>query len=121
VNLRGPYERVMSWYCKYRQEQHPLSLLMTDAEVHAETLQIALTAPTLERYIDLFGRHRLVLIDYEDLRRNPERLARRPQHQLGLDIEMPPSVTRDVNDRSGSGEDCQYFVRNSLWTKEKNL
>jgi hypothetical protein len=105
VNLRSPYERVVSWYCKFGKQLFncPISMLAVDGEVHEAALEIGLMALTLERYIDLFGRNRLILVDYEDLKRNPVGLARQVQRRLGLDIEMPSSVTQVVNASAHSG------------------
>ncbi|GGF02451.1 hypothetical protein GCM10011611_04950 [Aliidongia dinghuensis] len=97
VNMRSPYARVLSWYQKYRQEEHPIGWLAADPKVHAEALEIGLTAATLEHYIERFGRERVLLVDYADLKRDPVELARRLQRRLGLDVETPPSVTREVN------------------------
>jgi uncharacterized membrane protein YkvA (DUF1232 family) len=97
INMRGPYERVLSWYQKYRQEDHPIGWLASDPKVHAEALEIGLTAAMLQQYADRFGRDRLILVDYADLKRDPVGLADRVQRRLGLDVETPPSVTREVN------------------------
>ena len=97
INLRSPYERVLSWYQKYRQEDHPIGWLASDAKVHAEALEIGLTAQMLEQYRERFGRDRLILVDYTDLKSDPVGLAERLQRRLGLDVEAPPSVTRQVN------------------------
>jgi Sulfotransferase domain len=97
VNLRSPYERLVSWYYRYFEDEDPISMLAVGGEAHEAGLQVGLIAPTLERYIDLFGRNRLILVDYEDLKRNPADLARQVQRRLGLDIEMPRSITRVVN------------------------
>ena len=97
INLRSPYERVLSWYEKYRQEDHPIGWLASDPKVHAEALEIGLTAAMLEQYSNRFGRNRLILVDYADLKRDAVGLAERLQRRLGLDIETPPSVTREVN------------------------
>ena len=97
INLRSPYERVLSWYQKYRQVDHPIGHLASDAGVHAEALEIGLTAAMLQQYAERFGRDRLILVDYADLKRDPVGLAERLQRRLGLDIEAPPSVTREVN------------------------
>ena len=97
INLRSPYERVLSWYQKYRQEEHPIGWLASEPKVHAEALEIGLTAAMLEQYADRFGRDRLILVDYADLKQDPVGLAERLQRRLGLEIETPPSVTREVN------------------------
>jgi len=97
INMRSPYERVLSWYQKYRQEDHAIGWLASDPKVHAEALEIGLTASMLEQYADRFGRDRLILVDYTDLKRDPVGLAERLQRRLNLDIETPPSVTREVN------------------------
>jgi uncharacterized membrane protein YkvA (DUF1232 family) len=97
INMRSPYERVLSWYQKYRQEDHPIGWLASDAKVHAEALEIGLTATMLEQYGQCFGRDRMILVDYTDLKSDPVGLAERLQRRLGLDIETPPSVTREVN------------------------
>jgi uncharacterized membrane protein YkvA (DUF1232 family) len=97
INLRSPYERVLSWYQKYRQEDHPVGWLASVPDVHAEALKIGLTASMLGQYADRFGQNRLILVDYSDLKRDPVGLAERLQRRLGLDIETPPSVTREVN------------------------
>jgi uncharacterized membrane protein YkvA (DUF1232 family) len=97
INLRSPYERVLSWYQKYRQEDHPIGWIASDAKVHAEALEIGLTATMLEHYFERFGRDRVILIDYGDLKRDPVGLAEWLQRRLGLEVETPPSVTRQVN------------------------
>jgi uncharacterized membrane protein YkvA (DUF1232 family) len=97
INLRSPYERVLSWYEKYRQEDHPVGWLASNPKVHAEALEIGLTAAMLEQYSERFGRNRLILVDYADLKRDPVGLAERLQRRLGLDIETPPSIKREVN------------------------
>jgi uncharacterized membrane protein YkvA (DUF1232 family) len=97
INLRSPYERILSWYQKYRQENHPIGSIASDTKVHAEALEIGLTATMLEHYFERFGRDRVILVDYDDLKRDPVGLAERLQHRLGLDVETPPSVTREVN------------------------
>ena len=97
VNLRSPYERVLSWYEKYRQVEHPISLLASDPKVHAETLEVGLSAAMLEQYVARFGRDRVILVDYADLKQDPVGLAERLQRRLGLDVEAPVSVTREVN------------------------
>ncbi|MDB5358928.1 MAG: putative N-deacetylase/N-sulfotransferase [Rhodospirillales bacterium] len=97
INLRSPYERVLSWYQKYRQDDHPIGRLASDPQIRAEALEIGLTASMLEQYGDRFGRSRLILVDYADLKDDPVRLAERLQLRLSLDIETPPSVTREVN------------------------
>jgi len=97
INMRSPYERVLSWYQKYRQDDHPIGWLASDAKVHAEALEIGLTAAMLRQYGERFGRDRLILVDYTDLKSDPIGLAERLQRRLGLDVETPPSVTRQVN------------------------
>ncbi len=97
INLRSPYERVLSWFEKYRQVEHPIGLLASDPKVHAETLEVGLSAEMLDQYVARFGRERLILVDYDDLKRDPVGLAERLQRRLGLDIEAPVSVTRQVN------------------------
>jgi len=97
INLRSPYERVLSWYQKYRQKDHAIGWLVSDPKVHAEALEIGLTASMLSQYADRFGKDRLILVDYTDLKRDPVGLAERLQRRLNLDIETPPSVTREVN------------------------
>ncbi|HEV2674495.1 MAG TPA: sulfotransferase domain-containing protein [Aliidongia sp.] len=97
INLRSPYERVLSWYQKYRQEEHAIGALASDPKVHAEALEIGLTANMLQHYVERFGRDRVILVDYADLRADPIGLAERLQRRLSLDIETPPSVTREVN------------------------
>ena len=97
INLRSPYERVLSWYQKYRQGDHPIGWIASDARVHAEALEIGLTATMLQHYVERFGRERLILVDYADLKSDPVGLSERLQRRLGLDIEAPPSITREVN------------------------
>lgn len=97
INMRSPYERILSWYQKYRQEEHPIGWIASDSKVHAEALEIGLTATMLQHYVERFGRERLILVDYADLKRDPVGLAERLQRRLGLDVETPPSVTREVN------------------------
>jgi len=97
INMRSPYERVLSWYEKYRQQDHAIGSLASDPKVHAEALEIGLTASMLQQYADRFGRDRLILVDYADLKHDPVGLAERLQRRLNLDIETPPSVTRAVN------------------------
>ncbi|HLZ66306.1 MAG TPA: sulfotransferase [Aliidongia sp.] len=97
VNLRSPYERVLSWHQKYRQEVDPISFIASKPDTHAEALKIGLTASILEQYVERFGRDRVILVDYADLKRDPTELAERLLRRLGLDVETPPSVTREVN------------------------
>jgi hypothetical protein len=97
VNLRSPYERVLSWYRRFRQGQHRIVGLATDPALTAEATRIGCIAPTVERCIDCFGYERITLLRFEDLQRDPVATAQRLQHQLGLDVELPPSTEHRIN------------------------
>jgi uncharacterized membrane protein YkvA (DUF1232 family) len=98
VNLRSPYERVLSWYQKYKQEDYPITAILgIGSYARTEAFRTGLMADTMQEYINRFGRDRLILVDYDDLKRDPVGLAQRLQRQLGLDVQEPQSVTREVN------------------------
>jgi hypothetical protein len=97
VNLRSPYQRVLSWYRRFRQDQHPITAIGTTGSVREAALRVGTMAPTVERCLDIFGRDRLLLLRFEELQRDPVATARRLQGELGLDVELPPSTSRRIN------------------------
>jgi hypothetical protein len=97
VNLRSPYQRVLSWYRRFRQDQHPIGAIGTVEAVREEALRVGTMAPTVQCCLDIFGHERLLLLRFEDLQRDPVAVARRLQGELGLDVELPPSTSRRIN------------------------
>ncbi len=102
VILRQPADRAYSAWCDARRNDEEPSETFAEAlaqEKYRDTpshllryREMGCYARYLRRYIEVFGRQRLLLLFYEDLRDHPEALWRRCCNFLGLPIDAAPTA-----------------------------
>jgi hypothetical protein len=98
--LRNPIERAFSQYgLQVRAARHALSF--EDAlERYPDYLERGLYHKQLVPYLRLFGRRRMLLLIYEDIRPDPRAFIRRVYSFVGVD---PAFVPRDLQRRVNRG------------------
>jgi len=108
--LRHPADRAYSAWCHARRdEEEPCEMFSEalDMEPRRENASHLLRyremgryAAQLRRYFEVFGRHRVLVLFYEDLRDEPENLWRRCSEFLSLDADVRAPASHRQN-RSG--------------------
>lgn len=108
--LRDPVKRARSdWNMFHQFKGHPRYAHLYDPWTFAEAMAAELAdpppfgylarghyGPQLERYIRLFGRERVLVFGYPQLKASPESVVRRIAEAAGLDAALFPERLREV-------------------------
>ncbi len=108
--LRDPVKRARSdWNMFHQFQAHPRYAHLYDPRSFAEAMADELAdpppfgylarghyAPQVERYFSLFGRDRVLIIGYPELKASPEAVLRRIAGAAGLDPGLFPDRIREV-------------------------
>ncbi|MBV6406322.1 MAG: sulfotransferase [Flavobacteriales bacterium] len=108
--LRDPVKRARSdWNMFHQFEGHPRYAHLYDPRPFAEAMAAELAdpppfgylarglyAPQVARYFRLFGRERVLVIGYPELKAAPDEVVRRIARQAGLDPALLPADLRTV-------------------------
>ncbi|MBK9276172.1 MAG: sulfotransferase [Flavobacteriales bacterium] len=108
--LRDPVKRARSdWNMFHQFKGHPRYAHLYDPRPFAEAMAAELAdpppfgylarghyGPQVERYIRLFGRERVLVFGYPELKASPESVVRRIAEAAGLDASLFPDRLREV-------------------------
>ncbi|HEY7480357.1 MAG TPA: sulfotransferase [Gemmatimonadales bacterium] len=99
-SLRHPVERAYSDYLMYLRRRgrrfdpaRELSSTAAWARPDSRWMQISRYAPQLERYYDAFPRQQILVVLFDDLRRNPRQFIQEVYRFLGVDPAFMPDFT----------------------------
>jgi hypothetical protein len=121
--LRSPYARIRSYFrafapvIRYQGAgNNPPTCSNTElfALRRDVLLQLGLMAGTLKSCMDEFGHDRFVFRDFAQLRDSPRDVARAFQLSLGLNVEFPLSVTRDVRRSVAHGPVTTHPLKSAI-------
>ena len=105
LQLRNPIERAYSDYCMlFRRgtvRGSPSKYLLSDDSEVARFLQDGLYARHLSRFLDHYPRERILIVLYDDIRAEPERVIHRVCDHIGAPRFMVP---QDLRSRKNDSE-----------------